>query len=427
MAGLLGAALGAVVSRGGEAESPVLPTRPQVAWQGLEITGRISFGMNTFTEREEGSGAEDPARFDPPELAPRQWMQALKGAGARLGILTAKHHDGFCLWPSRFTEHSVRQAPWREGRGDVVHEAARAASAVGLRFGVYFPLCDLHEPATANPTAYERFLRNQLRELLTDYGEIAVLWLDPECHHARPRACTRVDRAGLVQLVRDLQPRTLIAGMGPDIRSLTVEAVIRRDEEGDVQPVGGEGWLRALFPRTDGMWFPVERRVSLRPGWFHRPREDGRLKSVAQLIEFHRRTVDRGGVLLLNVVVDPSGRIPDGDVRRLAGFGAELDRLSAASLGETQGTGETLILQLSEGGRVNQVLLAEDLRWGQRVRHYLIETSEGGDWKVVQEGRLIGNRQGIRFEAVPTSAVRLRVIEATAEPRIRRFAAFLIE
>lgn len=369
--------------RGGEPEGLVLPSPQQVAWQGLEVTARISFGMNTFTEREEGDGQDSPARFNPPDLAPRQWMQALKAAGAGLVILTAKHHEGFCLWPSRFTEYSVRRSPWREGRGDVVHETARAAAALGLRFGLYFPLCDRHEPAAANPAAYQHFLRNQLRELLTDYGEITVLWLDPNCHHAAPRSCPRVDRAALVQVVRDLQPRTLVAGMGPDIRSLSAEAVIRRDEEGNVQPLGDDSWWTVLFPRQARVWFPVERRVSLRPNWFYRARDDGRLKTLPQLVELYRRTVDRDGVLLLNVAVDPTGRLPDGDFRRLVSFGAELERLDAAKLKETSGSGKTVALDLEESTAVNQVILGENILRGQRVRHYLIEAAEGDEWKVV--------------------------------------------
>lgn len=211
VAGLLAVTL---TASGGEFSCT--PSARQIVWSDREFTVFIHFGMNTFSALEWGEGTEHPRYFNPRLLNARQWGEAIRDAGASGMVLVCKHHDGFCLWPSEYTGHSVRHPPWREGRGDVVREVSDACRAAGLRFGVYLSPGDLHEPAYGTDSdAYNEFFRNQLRELLTGYGPISEVWFDG----AKPsRRTQHYDFPSYYRLIRELQPEAVIASKGPDVR-----------------------------------------------------------------------------------------------------------------------------------------------------------------------------------------------------------------
>lgn len=416
---LLGAAVGL-------AEDPaILPSPAHAAWQKLELGMLVTFGLGTFLERESGDGQDSPARFNPVEFNARQWARAAASSGARMLMVTVKGPDGFCLWPSRWTEHSVRASPWREGLGDVVREVATACRETGLRLGLWFPLRDRHEPSAANASAYNCFLQRQLAELLTDYGEVAELWLDDGDGDWDDQALKSVDFGALLQLARHLQPRMVVTGAGPDARSLDGQAVVLRDEETSVQRVGTEPWWSQCFSGQQQVWRPLERLVSLRPSPFYRTREDGRLLSLAQLTDAYLRSVGRNTFLLLNVPATPRGLIAEGDVRRLVEFGAACRALSGNGGWETSGEGLELVLTLTPPREIGALVAEEDIARGELVKRFLLETREagGGEWQVAHEGRVLGRKQIVQFTARRLEAVRLRVLESSNTPVIRRLAA----
>jgi len=410
-----------------------LPSPQQAAWQDMEVIAFAHFGINTFTDREWGEGNEDPRTFNPTALDARQWVRVLKTAGVKLLILTAKHHDGFCLWPSRFTEHCVKNSPWRQGRGDVVREVADACREGGIKLGLYLSPWDRHEKTYGDSPAYNEHFRNQLRELLSGYGEVVEVWFDGACGEGPNGKRQEYDWPGFYRVVRELQPRALIAICGPDIRWVGNEDGLARENETSVQPVGQEPWAAAthqVHPGDAGnvgrtlMWHPAECDVSIRPGWFYHPKEDGQVKSLQQLMDIYCRSVGRNAVLLLNVPPDRRGLIHENDARRLAEFGAEVAKRFGTPLAATQGQGETLDIMLDRPTRVDRVILMEDIRKGERIQGYILEARVGSDWKPLRQGVTIGHKQIIQFPPLETQSLRLRVTQSSAPPLIRHFAVY---
>jgi alpha-L-fucosidase len=344
----------------------VVPHERQVAWQRLEFIAFIHFGVNTFTDREWGTGKEDPKIFNPSRLDCRQWAKTCRAAGMKQIILTAKHHDGFCLWPSRFTEHSVKNSPWRSGHGDVVSELAAACRDAHLKLGIYLSPADLNaiergvygskKPAQKQvipsprpgwePQSPERFegvwdeyntyFMNQLFELLTEYGEISEVWFDG----ANPKPGTGQTYAyqDWYALIRKLQPKAVIFGKGPDVRWIGNEAGGSRREEWSVVPIplppeqytwpdmtdADLGSRARLKNAKNLVWYPAETDVSIRPGWFYHAREDGQVKSLEHLLDMYYRSVGGNSVFLLNVPPDRRGLLHENDTHRLAELGAVL-------------------------------------------------------------------------------------------------------
>jgi alpha-L-fucosidase len=388
------------------------PTQQQAAWQDMELIAFVHFGMNTFTNREWGQGDEDPALFNPTQLDARQWVRALKAAGARMLIVTAKHHDGFCLWPSRYTEHSVKNSPWRDGKGDVVREVSQACREGGIKFGIYLSPWDRHEQTYGSP-AYNTFFKNQLRELLTGYGPIAEVWFDGANGEGPNGKKQEYDWDGYYRLIRELQPGALIAICGPDIRWVGNESGVAREEESSVQ--SSDGGLR---------WYPAECDVSIRPGWFYHPAEDNRVKTLDQLMDIYYKSVGRNSVLLLNVPPDKRGLIHEEDARRLAEFGAEIKSRFGQSVAQTSGRGDALEMNLAQPVNIDHVVVMEDIRYGERVRQYVVEGLADGEWKSLCEGVVIGHKRIHRFPPVEVSKVRLRCLKSEAEPIIRSLAVY---
>jgi alpha-L-fucosidase len=392
--------------------------------------------VNTVTDREWGDGREDPALFDPARLNTRQWAQAARAGGFRAMILTAKHHDGFCLWPSRTTTHSVAGSPWRAGKGDLVREFVEACRAEGLRAGLYCSPWDRHEPTYGDSPRYNDLYCDQLTELLTSYGPIHEVWFDGANGEGPAGRRQEYDWPRFWGLVRRLQPDAVIfSDAGPDIRWIGNERGIAGDPNwSSVDPVavpypGASGAdvnhaLQHGDPR--GMvWRPGEADVSIRPGWFHHPAEDDRVKTVDQLVDLYFASVGRNSKLLLNVPPTRDGLLHETDVSRLAGLHERLTamfrddvargrRTAWRSTGERGGVAE---VDLGRTVAIGLADLREDITGGQAVSRYAIEAFGGDRWRLLARGTTIGHRKLDRFPSAPVQRVRVIVEDAVAPPQ----------
>ena len=411
-----------------------LPTAAQLSWQRDELALFVHFGMNTFTDREWGDGHEDPALFDPPSLDARQWARAARDAGARALILTAKHHDGFCLFPSATTRHSVASSPWRGGAGDVVREFTDACRAEGLRAGLYCSPWDRNSPLYGTPR-YNDFYCAQLTELLTRYGDLNEVWFDGANGEGPDGRHQDYDWPRIFALVRKLQPQAVIfSDAGPDARWCGNEKGSAGDPNwATVNPAAvrvpgasGYGVIEALQhgdPRGVA-WRPAEVDVSIRPGWFHHEPEDAKVKSVNELMAIWFASVGRNAKLLLNVPPTRAGRMHDADVARLTDWRRARERLFAADLAagrriEWQATGKSQAIAEIDFGRVVQASIArleEDIAQGQRVSRYALFGARDERWLPLARGSTIGCRKLDRF--APTALRKLRVVvkDAIAPP-----------
>jgi len=439
----------------------VTPSAQQFAWQELEFTCFTHFGMNTFTDREWGDGKEDPKLFNPTAFDANQWAAACKDAGMKMLILTAKHHDGFCLWPSKYTEHSVKNSPWRNGKGDVVQEVANACRKAGLKFGVYLSPWDRHEP-TYGSDAYNEHYKNQLRELLTNYGEITEVWWDGACGEGPSGKRQVYDWDGYTKVVRECQPKAVIFGMGPDVRWVGNEDGLARESEWSVLPKRGPGDQTAkdlgnrkyLLGAKELVWYPAECDVSIRPGWFYHANEDGKVKSLKHLLDISYRSVGRNSVLLLNVPPDRRGLLHENDVARLRDLRTALDETFKTNLAAgkaakassaagdhaadkaVDGNGATYWtpadgattgwLEVDLGGPVtfDRAMVQEMIATGQRVEQFALEAWDGQAWKEITKATTIGHKRLLRFPEVTTSRVRLVILDSRDTPTIRQFGLF---
>lgn len=402
-----------------------VPTPQQLAWQRLELTMFVHFGVNTFTDREWGDGQEDEALFNPTDLDCRQWVQAAQAAGFKLIILTAKHHDGFCLWPSQQTTHTVARSPWREGQGDVVREFTTACREAGIKVGLYLSPWDRHSPVYGSP-AYNDFFVAQLDELLSNYGPIDEVWFDGANGEGPNGKRQEYDWPRYFAFIRERMPEALIAIMGPDIRWVGNESGMARLGEASTR---------------DGAWRPAECDVSIRPGWFYHAAEDDKVKSLDHLMRIYFQSVGRNSVLLLNVPPDRRGRFADPDVARLREFGEAVRGLAA---GRLPAEGEAALLDGDPDSfwspaddalpatvelalpdtPFNGVGVQEAIAGGERVQRYRLEVWREGAWEMVARGTTIGHRN---LHVVPEqTAARLRLVieEAAARPRISGLTAW---
>jgi alpha-L-fucosidase len=384
------------------------PSPQQIAWQDLEIGVLIHFGTNTFLDREWGDGKADPSVFDPRQANPEQWVLAAKAAGAKYLVMVAKHHDGFCLWPSRYTSYSVKNSPWMQGKGDLVRLTEQACRKHGLKFGVYLSPWDRHEPSYADAKAYDKYYLNQLTELITRYGEITELWLDGAGSEGHV-----YDFDAYVDRLRTYQPNTLIfADVGflqyGDIRWVGNESGFAPETNWNV--VDRRGYLR---------WRPAEADTPLREGhWFWHPNAESRLKTLDQLLDTYHKTVGRGAQLVLGLAPDNRGLMPDVDVARLNEFGDALRTMYGPTAQRACGDA------WPRAAKVDRVVLMEDLTEGQRVMRYDVQVRVGGKWdRIVASGTTIGHKKIDLFEAVEADGIRLLVRESMGEAKIRHCTA----
>jgi alpha-L-fucosidase len=460
----------------------VVPSPRQLAWQELEFTAFIHFTINTFTDREWGEGTESATAFNPTSLDARQWAKVCKDAGMKMLIVTAKHHDGFCLWPTAYSDHSVRNSPWRNGRGDMIKEVSAACREVGLKFGIYLSPWDRHEKSYGNSPIYNEHFKNQLRELLTGYGEVSEVWFDGACGEGPNGKRQVYDWQGYYRLVRELQPGAVIAIMGPDVRWVGTESGFGRETEWsaipfDTMSAAGAGSLGGSQNPDDSFvpmdrtevdlgsrdklrnarmlrWYPAEVDVSIRPGWFYHASEDNRVKSPEQLLDIFYSSVGRNAVLLLNIPPDRRGLVHENDVRSLAEMRRVLDAtfkrnmaLQAKVTASDERAGQegmqavdgnqrtswsahdiavapSLVLDLTKEQVFDVIMLQEDIRLGQRVEAFSVERWVNQTWEEIARGTTIGYKRLLRVPSVAASRVRLTISSSRDVPAISEFALF---
>jgi alpha-L-fucosidase len=416
-------------------ERPV-PSGPQLEWQRDELAMFLHFGVNTFTDREWGDGTENPAMFNPARLDARQWARTARAAGFRAMILTAKHHDGFCLWPTRTTSHSVASSPWRGGRGDVVREFVDACRAEGLKAGLYCSPWDRNHVAYGDSPRYNDVFCAQITELLTNYGPISEVWFDGANGEGPNGKKQQYDFPRFWSLVKRLQPRTVIfSDAGPDVRWIGNENGVAGDPNwSTVDPrivtvpgLSGREVTRSLQhgDRDGSAWRPGETDVSIRPGWFNHPAEHTRVKTAEQLVGLYFTSVGRNSKLLLNVPPTREGLLHDTDIAHLTEMHERLrvmfrDDIAAHRQTFWRAAGERGVQMEVDLGRAVNVGIAdlrEDITRGQRVGGYTLEGQTGGEWRELSTGTTIGYKKLDRFPQTEVRRVRLTITDGIGRPQ----------
>ena len=429
----------------------LVPTSRQYEWQKTEMNAFIHFGMNTFTNREWGNGFEDPALFNPTAFDAEQWVKTLKNAGFGILILTAKHHDGFCLWPTETTTHSVASSPWRNGEGDVVREVKDACDKYKMKFGIYLSPWDRNAKSYGDSPQYNALFIKQLTELLSNYGEIDEVWLDGAKGEEPLERVQEYDWEAFYKVIDQLQPRAVKAVMGNDVRWVGNEkgfaretewsvtplqpnidvATIKENERLGISPAAEDLGSRELIVRAKKLyWYPAEVNVSLRPGWFYHPEEDQQIKTLKQLVDIYYKSVGRNAVLLLNVSPDTRGLLPETDVKRLEQFGNYIastfdeNKLVDGKVAWTTKQGGFREYDLLENDTINTIMLQEDIKQGQRVESFRVDAQMGNGWKKLGEGTTIGYKRLLKFNDVATSKIRITILETRDEANILNVGAF---
>lgn len=414
----------------------IVPTQQQYDWQQLEMTAFIHFGMNTFTGKEWGDGNEDPALFNPTDFNAEQWVTVLQQAGFKMIILTAKHHDGFCLWPTQTTSHSVAASPWRNGQGDVVREVREACNKYDMKFGVYLSPWDRNAESYGDSPRYNELFVKQLTELLTQYGAIDEVWFDGANGEGPNGKQQEYDWSRFYNVIDSLQPGAVKANMGDDVRWVGNEKGLGRETEWSVTPLYPEinesirsenerlnishtaedlGSRELIKESKTLYWNPSEVDMSIRPGWFYHPEEDDKVKTLSQLIDIYFQSVGMNSVLLLNVPPDTRGRIHENDAERLRQLGNYLSTLFENEL-LTEGelvwkarTGASTEYMIKKGATINTVMLQEDIRKGQRVESFTVEGWINQEWSSLAEGTTIGYKRLLRFGDVAPEKIRVTI------------------
>ncbi|NVJ63723.1 MAG: alpha-L-fucosidase [Flavobacteriaceae bacterium] len=431
-----------------------VPSPRQLNWQDLEYYAFVHFSINSFTDKEWGYGDESPKLFNPFELDTDQWARTISEAGMKGVVITAKHHDGFCLWPSKYTEHSVKNSPWKNGEGDLLKELSESSKKYGLKMGVYLSPWDRNHPDYGTD-AYLTYYRNQLRELLTQYGPIFEVWFDGanggDGYYGGANETRKIDNKTYYdwplthQIVRELQPNAVMfSDAGPDIRwvgnekgyaNQTTWSTIYKDS---IYP-GMPGFNRFAPGQEKGTHFiPTETDVSIRPGWFYHQSEDDEVKSVEHLWDIYCNSVGLNSNLLLNLPVDRRGLVHENDIASLQGLKSKIERVFETNLATmaqlkmesssnvmdssilTDGQRESfvkitdkdskIILEFDATKSSNLFVIQEAIQKGQRIRSFEIEALIDASWQVIYQGTTIGNKRIVRF---PTSNIKAIALKLT--------------
>ena len=449
-----------------------IPSERQLAWHDLEYYGFVHFNMNTFSDMEWGMGDEDPADFNPTALDTRQWAKVAKEAGMKGIIITAKHHDGFCLWPSAYTEHSVKNSPWKDGEGDLIQELREACDEFGLEMGIYYSPWDRNHADYGTP-AYITYMRNQLTELLTNYGEIFEVWFDGANggtgyygganENRYVDKLTYYDWPNIYALVRELQPgAVLFSDGGPDVRWVgneegfayeTTWGNLMRDSVYAGMPEYPEKYASGQEDGTH--WVPAEADVSIRPGWYYHEYEDHKVKTLPQLLDIYYNSIGRNAALLINFPVDRRGLIHEKDVEQIMklstkikeDFAVDLAQKAKLSATNERGRGfeikqvlnkdknkywaaedgvihNEIIIQFPQLQSINRFMVQEHIALGQRVKAFTLEAKTEKGWELIHNGTTIGAKRILRFENVDTDALRFTITDAKASPTISRIGVY---
>jgi alpha-L-fucosidase len=417
------------------------PTANQLAWQQWETTAFLHFTVNTYTDKEWGDGTESPQIVNPTDFDALKMVQTLKEAGFKLVLITAKHHDGFCLWQTKTTEHCVRNSPYKNGKGDIVGELAAACKTLGLKFGVYLSPWDRHEPKYGT-AAYNDFYKTQLRELLTNYGEISEVWFDGAKGDSTKM---EYDFKGFWGLVRQLQPKAVMfSDVGPDVRwvgnesgnagetcwsMLTISDAKKEDVKGKaIAPgIADEKYLNVGDPNGTS-WIPAETDVSIRPGWFWHEKENEKVKTAKELVNLYYKSVGRNSLLLLNIPPNRKGQLSEKDVESIKGMRAILDETFKTNLVKNKTKGfltdskmQTVhplsinvpfIIDLQKKTSFDRFMLQEDIASGQRIESAKLEYWNGKTWQLVQTFTTVGYKRLLRFEPIETAKLKLTILKA---------------
>jgi len=448
-----------------------VPSERQLAWHDLEQYAFIHFTTNTFTGKEWGYGDEDPDIFNPSELNTDQWAQTIKDAGLKGIMLTCKHHDGFCLWPSGYTEHSVKNSKWKDGKGDVVKDVRESCTKYGLKFGIYLSPWDRNRSDYGRPS-YVDYYRNQLKELFTKYGPVFEMWFDlangGDGYYGGAREKRNIkipeyyDWPATIELVRGMEPGIVFfSDFGPDIRWCGNEKGYVGDPNWSM--INNDSIYNGLMGKNKNrylnhgyengqQWIPAEVDVSIRPGWFYHPEEDSLVKTPEQLFDIYLNSVGRGANLILNIPPDQRGLLHENDVRSLQGWKRLIDeafatnlalgskikadtyrgksiRFAAANLIDRDqetywATDDDVFkggieLDFGRSRLLKYVLLQEYIRLGQRVRAFNVEAWKDNSWQEVARATTIGHKRIVRLEhPVETQKLRINIDDSRACPVI---------
>ena len=458
------------------APEPILPIpeAKQVEWQKMETYAFVHFGLNTFTDREWGYGNSNPKTFNPTKLDCEQWAQTFVNAGMKGVILTAKHHDGFCLWPTQLTEYCIRNTPYKDGKGDVVGELSKACKKYGLKFAVYLSPWDRHQ-ANYGTSEYVDYFHKQLCELMSSYGEVFEVWFDGanggDGWYGGANDSRTIDRRHyynypkIYEMLNRLQPQAVVfSDGGPGCRWVGNESGFAGATNwsflraGEVYP-GYPKYRELQYGHADGnQWTAAECDVSLRPGWFYHPEEDGKVKSVDRLVDLYYRSVGHNATLLLNFPVDRNGLVHSADSIHAVGLHKEIEKqlshnllsgitpqVSAERGGAFKGSAMTdgnydtywstpdgvvsadVVFTLQRVQKVNRMMLQEYIPLGQRVKSFVVEYAQGDQWLPValsEETTTIGYKRLLRFDTVETDQLRVRFLEARGPLTINNIAAY---
>ncbi|HCW07413.1 MAG TPA: glycoside hydrolase family 29 [Cytophagales bacterium] len=445
-----------------------IPSDAQLAWHEMEMNAFVHFTTNTFTDKEWGYGDEREDVFSPTEFNPKQWVSVLKETGFKGMILTCKHHDGFCLWPSKYTEHSVKNSLWRNGKGDVVKEVAEACKEAGLKFGIYLSPWDRNHTAYGSPE-YIEYYRNQLKELFTFYPDVFEMWFDGanggDGFYGGKRETRKIDGRiyydwpTTLRLVRQFNPSVIFfSDAGPGVRWVGNEnGVVGETNWNTITPdtlYAGKGGIEKLLNEGNENgthWIPAECDVSIRPGWFYHAKEDSLVKTPEQLFDIYLKSVGRGSLLLLNIPPDRRGLFHENDVNSLKGFRELLNRefktnlakdanvKASAVRGEDENysaknlidnneqtywttdddvTSASFEMIFDKTTTIKYLVLKENIALGQRVKSFSVECWNDGSWKKISEATTIGHKRILKFDSVKTNKLRVNILESKACPVI---------
>lgn len=448
-----------------------VPNENQMRWQEMEYYAFVHFSVNTYTDMAWGKGDEDPGIFNPTELDCRQWARICKDAGMKGIIITAKHHSGFCLWPSEYTDYSVKKSPWREGKGDVVREMADACKEYGLKLGIYLSPWDRNHPDYGKPE-YITYFRNQFTELLTNYGEIFEVWFDGanggSGYYGGANETRTIDRttyydwSNTYSLIRELQPNIVIwndGGDRADLRWVGTEAGLVGETNWSLLNAKGEvewGMLHWGLETGDS-WVPAEVNTSIRPEWFYHPNEDMKVKTLPQLMETYYHSIGRNGTLLLNFPIMPNGLIHENDEKAALELAKTVKEAFAVNLAEKakalasnvrgnttefeaekaiDGKNDTywatddnvktasLTIDFGKPTTFNRFMVQEYIRLGQRVKAFTVEALIDGNWKELAKATTIGYKRILRFSSVQATQLRFTITDSKSSPVISNIGIY---
>lgn len=448
-----------------------VPTENQMRWQEMEYYAFVHFSINTYTDQPWGYGNEDINLFNPTELDCRQWARICRDAGMKGIIITAKHHSGFCLWPSKFTEYSVKNVPWKNGKGDIVREMADACKEYGLKLGIYLSPWDRNYAGYGQPE-YITYFRNQLRELLTNYGDVFEIWFDGanggSGYYGGANETRKIDPATYYdwpktyKLVRELQPNIVIWNDGGDRADLrwvgTEGGYVGETNWSLLNATGDVPWNMLHFGLENGnAWVPAEVNTSIRPEWFYHPSEDAKVKTLPQLMDTYYNSVGRNATLLLNFPIMPNGLIHPNDEKAALDFASAVKEAFANNLGrnvkaeasnvrrndtdfaaanaldadtntywatDDSVTTPSLTLDFGKPTRFNRFMVQEYIRLGQRVKTFKIEAFVDGAWQTVTNATTIGYKRILRFPSVEATQVRLVITGSKGCPLISNIGIY---